>query len=311
MRIAVLMGGTSPEREISLISGKAVANGLEEKGHEVESIDFDRLGIEELIKLDPEVVFIALHGCPGEDGSVQGLLELLGLPYTGAGVLGSSLAINKGMTKRILQTDGLPTPTGIVLGPDYSLEHSMVMLQSIGVNFPLVIKPASGGSTIGVTVAQTSDEINDGIKEAQKYDKYCLVEEFIRGPEITVSILDEEVLPSLQIVAESGFYDYEAKYTEGKSRHIHPPEIDPESVKFAEELVLNGYHLLGLSGMARAEVIFNDEDRPHILEYNTIPGFTKLSLFPDSARQAGIEFPDLCDKLIRMAIRDRGGRRIR
>jgi D-alanine-D-alanine ligase len=310
MRVAVLMGGSSPEREVSLESGRAVCEAIETRGHEVIPIDFDRLAIEELMRIEPDVAFIALHGCPGEDGAVQGMLEILAIPYTGSGVIGSSLAIDKGITKRLLQSAGIPTPAGFVIGPGFNVDTAMANMTSMGFSMPVVVKPAKTGSTIGISVAKTTDKLSDGLKEAMKYDNFALVEEFIDGPEITVSILDGKVLPSIEIVSETGFYDYEAKYTEGLSRHIIPPRIDPAAVQFAEDFVLNGYYLLQLSGMARAEVIFNDDNRPHILEYNTIPGFTPLSLLPDAAKHAGIEFPELCQILIDAAMRERGGRRI-
>lgn len=310
MRVAVLMGGTSSEREVSLVSGNAVSKALEGLGHEVDPIDFDRLGCEHLMNNEPDVVFIALHGSPGEDGTVQGMLEVLGIPYTGSGVLGSALAIDKGLTKRILQTQGLPTPRGIVHGPGFNPDAATTALSSMGLDFPIVVKPAKGGSTIGITVAKNLGQLIDGFKEAMKYDPYAVLEEFIEGPEITVSILDGRVLPSIEIVSETGFYDYDAKYTEGMSHHIVPPRVDPDAVKLAEDLVLNGYHLLQLSGMSRTEVIFNKDNRPFILEYNTIPGFTPVSLFPDAAKYAGIEFPQLCQALIEVAIRDRGGMRL-
>lgn len=310
MRVAVLMGGSSPEREVSLESGKAVCGALEQKGHEVNPIDFDRLAIEELVKSDPEVVFIALHGCPGEDGTVQGLLELLGLPYTGSGVLGSSIAMDKAMTKRVLKTLGLPVPEGIVIGPDFNISAASVGMSSMGVDMPVVVKPSRAGSTIGISVAKSIEEMQAAIDVALKYDTHVLIEEFIDGPEITVSILDGQVLPSIQITSETGFYDFEAKYTKGMSQHIVPPKIDEDWVKLAEEFVLNGFHLLMLSGIARAEVMFNEDGRPHILEYNTIPGFTPLSLLPEAAKHAGIEFPDLCEVLIEVALRDRGGKRV-
>lgn len=311
MRVAVLMGGTSPEREVSLDSGKAVSEALEGSGHEVAQIDFDRLGVEELLKTDPDVVFIALHGCPGEDGTVQGMLEVLGLPYTGSGVLGSSLAMDKAMTKRVLQTNGIPVPEGIVIGPNFDASAAMASMQAMGVDLPVIVKPSRGGSTIGTSIAKSIDEMQVAITESLKYDTHALVEKLIDGQEITVSILDGQLLPSIEIVSESGFYDYESKYTEGMSHHIIPPKIDEGLVSLAEEMVLGGYHMLNLSGMARAEVMFNADGRPHILEYNTIPGFTPLSLLPDAAKHAGIEFPELCEKLIETAIRDRGGRRLK
>ena len=310
MRVAVLMGGASSEREVSLISGEAVTEALESIGHEVDPIDFDHLAIEQLMLTEPEVVFIALHGCPGEDGTVQGMLEVLGMPYTGSGVLGSALAIDKGLTKRFLQSQGLPTPRGIVHGPGFNPDAAMVSLGSMGIGFPIVIKPSKGGSTIGITIAKDRSGLIDGLREAMKYDSYALLEEFIEGPEITVSILDGRVLPSIEIVSETGFYDYEAKYTAGLSRHVVPPRVEPSLVKMAEEFVLSGFHLLQLSGMSRSEVIFDRDGRPNILEYNTIPGFTPLSLFPDAAKHAGIEFPRLCEMLCEIAIRDRRGKRI-
>ena len=310
MRVAVLMGGTSSEREVSLVSGGAVAEALESMGHEVDPIDFDHLAVEQLMQTEPEVVFIALHGCPGEDGTVQGMLEVLGIPYTGSGVLGSALAMDKGLTKRVLQSYGLPTPNGIVHGPGFNPDAALVSLGSMGIDFPIVIKPAKGGSTIGITIAKERSGLIEGLRVAMKYDSYALLEEFIEGPEITVSILDGQVLPSIEIVSETGFYDYEAKYTAGLSRHVVPPRVEASLVKMAEEFVLSGYYLLQLSGMSRSEVIFDADGHPYILEYNTIPGFTPLSLFPDAARHAGIEFPELCEMLCGIAIRDRGGRRM-
>ncbi len=311
MRIAVLMGGTSPEREVSLESGRCVAEALESNGHEVRAIDFDRLAIDELLEFDPDAVFIALHGCPGEDGTVQGLMEILCLPYTGSGVLGSATAMDKGVTKRLLQSAGLPICPGVTVGPGVNPEAAIGNMTQMGFTYPVIVKPCRGGSTIGMSIAHSQDELRNGLIESQKYDNYSLIEQFINGPEITVSILDDRVLPSIEIVSESGFYDYDAKYTEGKSRHVVPPRIDPGAVQFAEDCVLNGFHQLQLSGLARAEVMFNEDGRPHILEYNTVPGFTPLSLFPDAAKHAGIEFPELCEKLVEIAIRDRGGRRIK
>ncbi len=302
---AVLMGGPSPEREISLISGGAVADAIRSRGIEVTEVDLDHDAYNTLSKISPDVVFIALHGCPGEDGTVQGMLEILGLPYTGSGVLGSSLAIDKEKTRELLQGHGIRLPKGTVIHNLDELPKLERELEEIGIGAPLVVKPTRAGSSVGLSRIQDLADLESAVAEALKYSPGAVIEECLPGPEITISIIGNEtpiLLPTIEITSEKGIYDYEAKYTPGMSHHIIPPDIDPEKVREAEEMALRAYRLLDLAGCGRGEVMFDSELNPYFLEFNTIPGMTEVSLLPDSARAAGIEFGELCERLLDYAI---------
>ncbi|MFH0797368.1 MAG: D-alanine--D-alanine ligase [Candidatus Omnitrophota bacterium] len=288
-KVVVLSGGKSSEREISLRSGAAVAKSLKENGFEVVTLDpADKRFAPRILEIaDVYSVFIALHGPGGEDGTIQGFLETLGFPYTGSGVLASSLALDKILAKRLFISAGLPTPP--FCPPVF---------------FPLVSKPARSGSTIGISIVKKEEDLEAALKEARRYDNQVLMEQYISGTEVTVSILGNEnprVLPSIEIVPASGFYDYQAKYAPGGSKHIIPPRLPEEWVSKTEEVVLKAHKLLGCRGLSRSEVIIDKEGNPYILDVNTIPGFTETSLFPESARAAGISFNELTLKLIELS----------
>jgi len=298
-KVAVLMGGRSSEREVSLMTGKQIANALAGKGYDVREIDSAENLIKDIKDFSPDVVFIALHGKYGEDGTIQGLLEILGFPYTGSGVLASALCMDKVTSKKILLYEGIPTPPfRIVTAGDVSAT-TRELIQELGL--PLVVKPSREGSSFGVSIVKKAEELEQAITEACKYDRSIFAEKFIDGTEVTASILgtkNPRVLPLLEIVPERGFYDYTAKYSPGMSQHIIPARIPPEVTRKAEKLALQTYQALGCRQFARVDLMINSEGSPFVLEVNTIPGMTKTSLLPDSAKAAGISFQELVSLLV-------------
>ena len=302
-KIAVLSGGRSSEREVSLKSGKAVEAALKKKSLKVITLDSDENIAQNLKKERIDLAFIALHGKYGEDGTIQGLLELLNIPYTGSGVLASALALNKILAKKVFKAEGIPAPEVLGLGTRSSeFDHQLLNIRT---QVPVVVKPVSQGSTLGVSIVKKEVELKDALKKAFEYDEEVFVEKYIQGTEVTVSILGNEnpqVLPLIEIIPESGFYDYEAKYIPGKSKHIIPPRLPKKYCQKASEMALKAHFSLGCQGFSRAEVIISPEGTPYILDLNTIPGMTEISLYPEAARAAGIEFGDLCLKLLELAL---------
>ena len=304
MKIAVLLGGKSAERDISLKTGNAVAEALITIGHLVKKIDPAEKDFICMIKeYDPEIVFIALHGLYGEDGTIQGLLEILGYPYTGCNVLTSALAMNKIYCKRLLNEAQIPTPNFIVIKEKSFLKDTHKSIANIlrEIKLPLVIKAPNQGSSIGIYFAKKEEDILKMILEAFKLEKEILIEEFIEGREVTVAVMgnDEfEVLPIIEIVSNTGVYDYRAKYTKGLSEHIIPARITDEVSKKVAELAVKSYAKLGCKGFARVDFIIKDDEIPYVLEINTVPGMTETSLFPDAARSAGLCFEDLIEKIL-------------
>jgi len=298
-KIAVLMGGRSAEREISQKTGRQISQALIEKGYEVKQIDPAGDLVGELQEFLPDVVFIALHGRYGEDGTMQGLLEILGFPYTGSGVLSSALCMDKVMAKKIMEYEGIPTPPYKFLTEQYDRSTIESLKKELGL--PLVVKPSREGSTIGVSIVREEDELEKALHEAFKYDQSVLVEKYIDGIELTAAVLgtkEPRVLPLIEIVSETGFYDYTAKYTPGMSHHIIPARIPAEAAAKVEEMALRTYKAMNCSQFARVDFMLNKEYEPFVLETNTIPGMTETSLFPDAARAAGISFPELVSLLV-------------
>lgn len=302
MRLAVLQGGRSAEREVSLRSGRQVANALTQRGHDVEQIDLDREAWDRLRDGGYDCVFIALHGRLGEDGTVQGMLELLGLPYIGSGVLASALSIDKTRANDLLRSQGL-------MIPDFEeFEGDDVDELTERYGLPVVVKPVREGSTIGLTIARDVDAVASGLVLARRYDSRVLVQRFIAGAEITVGVLATPeicVLPTLEITYENETYDYDAKYTEGRSHHIIPARIPEPARRAATDAAARAFRALGCEGMARVDFIISPDCTPWLLEVNTVPGLTELSLLPDAARAAGIPFDELCDRLVRHGIERR------
>lgn len=306
-RIGVLLGGRSAERDVSLRTGDAIYRALINKGFNAVKIDVGLDIAEKLKEEKVELAFLALHGPYGEDGTIQGLLEMLDIPYTGSNVLASAVAMDKITTKKLFVYEGLPTPNFHVIysrninktGINKQIEE---LLQKI--SLPFVVKAPTQGSTIGIYFVRTLDEIVPAINEALRYGKEVLIEEMVDGVEVTASVLgnDEPVaLPLIEIVSATGVYDYQAKYTVGLSDHIIPPRLPDEIQNTIKDLAVKAYLALGCRGLSRVDFIVTPKGQAYILEVNTIPGMTETSLFPDAAKAAGINFPDLIEKLVQLA----------
>lgn len=307
--VAVLMGGASAEREISLITGNEISLALSAKGYKTTKIDLDKNIVENLKKSQCELVFIALHGVPGEDGTIQGLLDILGLPYVGSGVLASAVGMDKIRSKMLFSALGIPAPFHIAVSQS-ELQVGQIdkLVQRVvgSIAFPMVIKPVATGSAIGVEIVEKEEEIEPALREGIKYGREVIAEEFIVGKEITIGLIgneDPRILPAIEIVSEREFYDYTAKYTPGMSTHIIPPGVPKETISKAERFAKAAHTGLGCRGLSRVDFMVDKEDDvPYILEINTIPGMTPVSLFPEAAKAAGIEFEDLVEQLVHFAM---------
>jgi len=307
LRIGVLCGGRSEEREVSLRSGEAVYRALLAAGyHDVLKIDVGFDLVEQLKENKIELAFLALHGKYGEDGTIQGLLEMLEIPYTGSGVLASALAINKIAAKKIFALEGIPTPAFTVVTRREVLNQGLEQaaaraIKEVGV--PAVVKANTQGSTIGISFVHEQEKMSAAIESALEYDHDVLIEEFIFGMEVTASVLgnhDPVTLPLIEITSVTGVYDYQAKYTPGMSDHIIPPRLPEEIQSKIKELAVRAYLALGCRGFGRVDFMVKN-DEIFALEVNTLPGMTATSLFPDAAKHAGIDFPELADRLVKLA----------
>ncbi|PLX80758.1 MAG: D-alanine--D-alanine ligase [Desulfuromonas sp.] len=301
-QVAVLMGGMSGEREVSLRTGKAILGALQQEGYRAVGIDVGRDLPVRLAEAKADCAFVALHGRYGEDGSVQGMLELLGIPYTGSGVLASALAMDKALTKQLLLHHELPTPGYHLLtsggDPGELIEKCR--------HFPVVVKPVREGSTIGITIARDRKELESGLIEALRYDDTVMVEDFIDGLEVTVGVLGGEALPIIQIVPEQGFYDYTAKYTPGKTEFILPAPLEPRLYNRVQEVAERACRILGCRGAARVDFMVRQREC-FCLEVNTVPGMTATSLLPKAATEAGIPFPELVQRILEQVSLDYPG----
>ena len=291
--IGVLLGGLSAEREISLRTGTAVVDALKRCGYRPVAIDAGHDLPLQLATAGAEVAFIALHGRFGEDGTIQGLLELLDIPYTGSGVLASAVAMDKVTTKKLLLHHELPTPAFEV----FRRGDDLAALVDRCRHYPRVVKPAREGSTIGVHIVHDGEELAAGIQEALDHDDVLLIEDYIHGAEVTVSVLGDEALPVIQIVAKGGFYDYRAKYTAGQTEYLLPAPLDPALYARLQQLSVEACRILGCRGAARVDFMLRDREI-YCLEVNTIPGMTATSLLPKAARQAGIDFDELVQRIL-------------
>ena len=304
-KVLVLMGGISTEREVSLRSGVAVAEALAEKNYEVKALDITKDSIGKIQEINPDVVFIALHGKGGEDGCIQGMLEWMGYPYTGPGVAASAICMDKILTKKILVNKNIKTPEFMEFDSveDSSEKIKEAILKKI--KFPVVLKASCQGSSIGVSIVNSEEVLEKEIIETKRYGDSLLVEEFIKGTEVTVPIIGNNkltALPVIEITSENEFYDYQSKYTQGMCQHIIPARIDEKTYKETEKIALDAYKALGCRGMSRVDIIIDEENIPYVIEVNTVPGMTSMSLFPDSARYAGMEFSELLDTIVKLAL---------
>lgn len=307
MKILVLMGGTSAEREVSLQSGTAVLEALRSKGYQAEGWDFNPAKLYEIREFNPDVVFIALHGKPGEDGTIQGLLDLWEIPYTGSGLAASAICIDKILTKKHLTLEGIPTAPYAIINQDEYQRHPQETCLNLAakLGIPLVVKPPTQGSSIGTMIVKETALIAPALEQAFQYDQEVLVEQYISGSEVTVALLgnqDIEVLPIIEITSVNEFYDYDSKYTQGKCEHIIPARLSEELQQKVAKIAAASYRLLKCRGFGRVDFRIDESGNPYVLEVNTIPGMTKMSLVPDAARAANISFEELVDRIVKLAL---------
>jgi D-alanine-D-alanine ligase len=293
-KIGVLYGGLSSERKISIKSGESVLNTLKKLKLNVCGIDVDKNVIEKIKKEKIDIAYIALHGSIGEDGTIQGMLEMLGIPYTGCGVFASAVSMNKDISKKLFKYAG-------ILTPKWRTFKKFETIPKIR-KYPIIIKPIAQGSTIGITVVKTSSQFTNAVKEAFKYGKEIIIEQFIQGKEITVGILNGEVLPIIEIIPNGKFYDFKSKYQKKGSLHIIPAEINKEVYKVAQNYAKKVYKIFRCNAVCRVDMIVDKNNRVWVLENNTVPGMTKTSLLPDASRAIGYDFKMLVLKIIESAL---------
>ncbi|HTZ17703.1 MAG TPA: D-alanine--D-alanine ligase [Dissulfurispiraceae bacterium] len=313
-RIGVLAGGTSAEREVSLKSGGAVFKALQERGYDAVFIDAAGDIHSAIMSQKVEMVFIALHGGHGENGAVQGYLEVMGIPYTGSGVLASALAMDKEASKKIFRYHGVPVPPFVILRKDeipddiHALAPGCLVGGSmIDFGMPWVIKPATEGSSIGVHIVKNGDELEAALGDALKYGDKIIVEQYIKGKEIQIGILGQKALGGVEVRPSAEFYNYEAKYTPGMTSYILPPEVSEEDYAELRAVALCAHDALGCSGATRVDIILTPDHRTYLLEVNTIPGMTETSLLPKIAKLAGLDFGDLIEEILKSAIGEDAG----
>jgi D-alanine-D-alanine ligase len=339
LKVLVLAGGLSEEREVSLTSARAVVEALNRLGHQVQALDTgsgqslldssgkyllqpddssesklalkqtDSLALTESIRSDQykdaDVVFIALHGGAGEDGTMQALLDLAGMKYTGSGMLASALAMDKAKAKKLAEMENIITPRWRLLRVEKNPDFRELAEQILD-DFtpPIIVKPNNSGSTVGLTLVKDKGSLASALKSAFDISRDILIEEYIKGREITVAVLGGEPLPPVEIIPSNELYDYQCKYTKGKSQYICPAEIAAEVAQQARQDAVKAYELIGCSGLARIDFILDSRNCLYFLEVNTIPGMTELSLAPMAAREAGIDFDELIERLCHMAAKE-------
>ena len=289
------MGGLSPEREVSLTSGQEIFNALKSKGLNATMIDVDHNIGAALAERKIDLACIALHGTWGEDGTIQGVLEYLKVPYTGSGVLGSAIAYNKVVSKEIFMERGIPTAPYQVI----HAEHRSGITRKL--DFPVVVKPSDQGSSIGVSIVRSESKWENALDRAFDVSEEVLIEKYIAGKLLAIGMNGPQPMPIVEIVPKSGFYDYEAKYTEGKTDYVCPAELTPEAVDLCNDTAVRVFKALKGRGFPRVDLILDKNGTPYVLEMNTIPGMTPTSLLPMAARKAGLEFDELVIEILKQA----------
>ncbi len=292
LHVAVLLGGTSAEREVSLKSGAAVVAALQENEHKVTAIDFDDNGLEQLMAAKPDAVFNILHGTVGEDGVVQGILEYLKLPYTGSGVKASALTMDKLLTKRILRDEGIATPNFMALTSEQDCQ-----LVKAALDYPVMVKPVFEGSSIGMSIANNDEELIQSYQLAKQYGD-VMAEAFVTGKEYTVAFVDGDILPIIELQTDNQFYDYHAKYESNETRYICPCVIDDDLVKSINNLVKKTIAACQVTSWGRVDLMCDKNNQAYVLEVNTSPGMTDHSLVPMAAQQAGMNFKQLVNRVL-------------
>ena len=307
LRIAILAGGLSLEREVSLRSGSRVAEALEERGHTVQRLDLDEHLAATLADGHFDVAYLALHGRAGEDGTIQGLLEILGIPFTGPDSVSSALAWDKAVAKGLFSRGGLATPDWVALsssavrdmGAARALDRVVARLGS-----PLVVKPAEGGASMGVRVVSDAADLAPALVAAYSYHDVVLVERFVEGREVAVSIVDGTPLPPVEIVPRAGSYDYAARYSHGAAGFYAPARLDEATLARCRDTAVRAYELIGCRHVTRADLIVAADGTPWLLELDTCPGMTETSLLPMAARAEGWDFAELCERIVQRAVTD-------
>lgn len=297
--IGVLMGGTSSEREISLRTGKAIYRALLRQGYRATTIDVDASLPSVLKRKKVDVAFLALHGPGGEDGTVQGLLDVLGIPYTGSGVRASAVGMDKSMTKILVEREGVPVAPGV------SIRKGQGTAMPKKLKRPLVVKPIDQGSTVGVSIVHTPAQWKSALRRAWRQGSAIVAETFIDGREMAVSVLDGKALPIVEIVAPGGFYDYAAKYEKSETQYLCPAPITKAQDRQMKDLAVRSYAALGCEGAARVDFRLNAKGRPFFLEINTIPGMTERSLLPMAAAEAGMNYESLTKRILQSALKSK------
>jgi len=301
MKVGVIAGGISSEREVSLRSGQAVFNALKELGFNAVFIDAGKDLCEKIKEEKIEVAFLVLHGGWGENGAVQGMLEVIGIPYTGSGVLSSALAMDKEATKKIFIYHGIPVPPFKVV---YKKEYFSLSFNLEPLSFPLVVKPAEEGSSVGVNIVKNEVELKSALESAFQYGERAILEKFIEGREIHIGVLGDKALGGVEVRPKKGFYDYEAKYTKGLTEYILPPEIDKDLYEKLKDLGLKAHKALGCKGGTRVDMIVDNNGNPYVLEVNTIPGMTETSLLPKISQLSGYDFKGLVKEILELALKE-------
>lgn len=304
-KIVVVMGGPSSEAEVSRKSGKAILDALKSKGHNVKGLEFvPKTFCEDIQKENCAIVFNAMHGQFGEDGILQANLNLLGIPCTGSGILASAITFDKAAAKRIFYAENISTPRSVTY-KKYEQQRNIAAEIRRDFSLPVVVKAATQGSSIGVVIVQENDKLEDAITEAFSFSDEVVVEEFISGKELTVAVAGNiekaEAFPIIEITTVSGRYDYKSKYTAGASKHIIPARISAETTHKVKKLAEKTFLACGCAGIARIDIMLSENNEPYVIEVNSVPGMTEFSLVPDAARAAGVEFPELCEKILMMA----------
>jgi D-alanine-D-alanine ligase len=303
-KIGVLMGGTSAERDVSLKSGAAIYHALKTRGYHVVAIDVKEDLCVVLKKAKIEIAFLALHGGHGENGAMQGMLEVMGIPYTGAGVLASALAMDKEASKKLFDYHGIPVPPFKIVKKSEGFGELSLSVRSqnysVRTGFPLpwVVKPVSEGSSVGVNIVKKKSLVQKALREAFRYGETAIIEKYIAGKEIQIGILHNCAIGGVEVRPSLEFYNYKAKYTSGLTEYILPPQIGKKTYEKCEQIALSAHKALGCRGATRVDLRVEQHGRPYVLEVNTIPGMTETSLLPKIAKQSGLEFPVLLEKIL-------------
>jgi D-alanine-D-alanine ligase len=302
LRVGVLMGGSSAEREISLKTGRSICEALRRREYTVIPIEVDASLPHQIRMKKITVAFLALHGPGGEDGTVQGMLEIMDLPYTGSGVSASAVGMDKGLSRVVLQAAGVPVPPGMTL-----YAKTIPGRPPANLGLPVVVKPCAQGSTIGVSIVRKLSQWKGALQEAYRYGEQAVVEKYIPGREIAMGVFGHQLFPGVEVIAPGGFYDFTAKYGKASTRYVCPAPLSPKLERVLREQSLRAYQTVGCRGAARVDFRIHTNGRPYILELNTIPGMTERSLLPMAAAQAGLSYDDLVEQMLQEALSQKVG----